>query len=197
MTSASPFAAWLRSLPTLTGEPPALDPPADDPVRMFAQWIRHAADAGVPEPHAATLATVDAQGMPDARTLIIKDVTARGWAFAGPRASAKGDQLVANGSAALNLWWQPIRRAVRVRGVVREASPEESDADLAARSVAAREGLGPGDWVRWWLEPQRVEFWQGSPDRRHTRIVYIPAGEGWARSIVNGETSSRERRWAT
>lgn len=195
MTSSSTFASWLRALPALAGEPPALDTDAlpGDPVVLFERWIREAAGAGVAEPHAATLATVDAEGMPDARTLIVKDVTDRGWAFAGPRGSAKGGQLAAAPAAALNLWWQPVRRAVRVRGRVQEAPRQESDADLAARSAAAREGLQPGEWVRWWLEPQRVEFWQGASDRRHLRIVYERAGRAWTRSIVNGETTKSEQ----
>lgn len=91
-----------------------------------------------------TLATVDAEGIPDARTLILKEVSARGWAFAGHRSSAKGQQLAAQPAAALNFWWQPLVRAVRVRGRVEQASADESAADLAARSPAAREGIAPG-----------------------------------------------------
>lgn len=170
----SELATWLRALPTLTGVAPPLrlaDLP-DDPVLLFQDWVRAAAAAGVAEPHAATLATVDADGMPDARTLILKDVDARGWAFAGARSSRKAAQLDAQPSAALNFWWQPQRRAVRVRGTVHEASAAESAADLAARSASARAGLGPGDWVLWRVVPTRVEFWQGASDRTHTRIVY-------------------------
>ncbi len=130
------FARWLRALPSLTGSAPPLDLDAlpDDPDDLFRTLITEAVDAGVPEPHAATLATVDADGLPDARTLILKDVGPRGWAFAGTRSSAKGAQLAASPAAALAFWWQPIVRAVRVRGSVEEATAEESAADLAARS---------------------------------------------------------------
>lgn len=190
---ASSFETWLRAQPSLIGTPPELDLDAlpDDPVALFEQWIRAAVADGVEEPHVATLATVDSAGKPDARSLIVKDVTSRGWAFAGPRASAKGAQLATARAAALNFWWQPIRRAVRLRGPVHEATVAESDADLAARSAAAREGLNPGDWVRWWLEPERVEFWQGAEDRRHIRIVYVRDGAGWARTLANGEIDRR------
>lgn len=177
-------AAWLRARPALTGSAPVLHPESvpDDPVALFLNWITVAAEAGVPEPHATTLATVDADGMPDARTLILKDVDERGWAFAGPRSSAKGEQLAANPTAALNFWWQPVLRAVRVRGRVVEASDEESAADFAARSAAARAGVAADDWVLWRLVPSRVEFWQGAADRRHIRIVYTSGGSGWIRS---------------
>lgn len=182
-------AAWLRSRPALTGTAPALHPGSvpDEPLVLFLNWITTAAEAGVPEPHAATLATVDGDGMPDARTLILKDVDERGWAFAGPRSSAKGRQLAANPAAALNFWWQPVLRAVRVRGPVQEASAEESAADLAARSAAARAGVAEGDWVLWRIVPSRVEFWQGAEDRRHTRIVYTRAASGWIRTWHGGQ----------
>ncbi|MBO3662458.1 pyridoxine/pyridoxamine 5'-phosphate oxidase [Microbacterium stercoris] len=169
---------WLRSLPALAGTAPAREAAAADPVRMFDTWIRLASES-VAEPHAMTLATVDAHGVPDARTLLLKDFGARGFAFAGPRRSRKGAQLAGRSAAALSFWWQPLMRAVRARGEVVEASSEESAADLAARSAAARDGIDPADWVRWWLVPQRIEFWQGSPDRRHTRIVYTHADGGW------------------
>ncbi len=138
----------------------------------------------MPEPHVATLATVDEDGMPDARSLILKDVDERGWAFAGARSSRKGAQIGAHPVAALNFWWQPLVRAVRVRGQIQEASVEESAADLAARSAAAREGLSPGAWVLWRLIATRVEFWQGSPERDHTRIVYERTDAGWACAVT-------------
>ncbi|MGN8027271.1 pyridoxamine 5'-phosphate oxidase family protein [Microbacterium sp. 22242] len=182
-------AAWLRAQPSLTGSAPALDPGAlpEDPIALFLDWVATAADAGVAEPHAATLATVDADGVPDARTLILKGVDERGWAFAGPRSSAKARQLAANPAAALNFWWQPLVRAVRVRGRVEEAQAEESAADLAARSPAARAGIAEGDWALWRIVPSRIEFWQGSPDRRHRRIVYSDAGHRWRREPGDGE----------
>ncbi|WP_309068618.1 pyridoxamine 5'-phosphate oxidase family protein [Microbacterium sp.] len=183
-------ADWLRSLPALTGQAPPLGAglPAE-PHALFLAWLRQAVDAGVAEPHAATLATIDPDGLPDARTLILKDVDARGWAFAGRRSSRKGAQLAVHPVAALDFWWQPLVRAVRVRGAVREASPAESAADLTARFAVAREGID--DWVRWWIEPQRVEFWQGSPDRRHHRIVYLRTSDErgadrWIRSEERG-----------
>ena len=186
----SALSDWLRAQPALTGTAPPLDVGAlpGDPVALFVTWIREAADAGVPEPHAATLATVDAEGLPDARTLILKDVSERGWAVAGQRSSRKGAQLAAQPASALNFWWQPVVRAVRVRGAVREASRAESDADLAARSASARDGIEPGDWVLWRIVPTRVEFWQGSPDRRHTRIVYIAEAGGWSLDLHDAPT---------
>lgn len=175
------FSAWLRSQPSLTGVAPGPDPdplPAR-PEDLFERWIRHAVAAGVAEPHAATLATVDVDGLPDARTLILKDAGPEGWAFASLRASAKGSQLAAHPVAALNFWWPDVLRAVRVRGRVIEASAEESAADLAARSESARAGIAPGEWVLWRLQPEHVEFWEGAADRRHARLRYELIDGAW------------------
>lgn len=182
-------STWLRERPTLTGAPVAvsLDDLPADPGLLFLSWIDEAVGLGVPEPHTATLATVDADGVPDARTLILKDVSDDGWAFAGHRGSRKAEQLASRPAAALNFWWQPIVRAVRIRGTVREATRAESDADLAARSPSAREGIEPGDWVLWRLAPTRIEFWNGAVDRRHTRIVYFRQGENWSHTVTGGE----------
>jgi pyridoxamine 5'-phosphate oxidase len=176
---------WLRGRHALTGSTPHwdLDVLPSEPTVLFREWMVRAAADSVPEPHTATLATVDADGVPDARTLILKGIDAGGWAFASTRSSRKGAQLAVAPAAALNFWWQPQVRAVRVRGRVVEATAEESAADLAARSVAAREGIAPGDWVRWRIIPSRIEFWQGSRDRRHTRVIYVPHGDGWSASV--------------
>ncbi|MCY1715386.1 pyridoxamine 5'-phosphate oxidase family protein [Microbacterium sp. SL62] len=184
------MATWLRSLPSLTGAPPTPDaePLPDQPEELFERWIRQAVDAGVAEAHGATLSTVDAHGAPDARTLILKDLGPDGWAFAGPRASAKAAQLAAHPAAALTFWWPAVLRSVRVRGRVVEASAEESVADLAARSAAARDGIGPGEWVLWRLVADRVEFWQGSPDRKHLRTIYRRTDDGWKLTDPESET---------
>lgn len=132
--------AVLRSLPVLTGSAPEFDPrdAADDPVSTFVSWFSAAVAAGVQEPHAMTLSTVDASGAPDARMLILKDVDAAGWHFAVSAASAKGAQLAANHAAALTFYWPQLVRQVRVRGRVIADSAELASSDFLARSPAAR-----------------------------------------------------------
>lgn len=99
-------------LPVLTGQSPALDVDAvpAEPVSLFVTWLQQAVDAGVPEPHAMTLSTVDAQGMPRARVLIVKAVDERGWHFAVNSVSQKGRDLAAHPAAALTFYW-PARPA--------------------------------------------------------------------------------------
>ncbi|MFF3273043.1 pyridoxal 5'-phosphate synthase [Streptomyces chrestomyceticus] len=135
------FHALLRSLRVWDCELPGIDPdPAHapaDPLPLFRQWLREAAEAGVPEPHTMTLATADASGDPNVRTLMLHDADERGWHFATHRDSRKGRELAARPRAALGFYWAGLGRQVRVRGRVTEAGPEESAADLHRRSTGA------------------------------------------------------------
>jgi len=92
----------------------------------------------VVEPCAATLSTVRADGRPNARVLIIKNVTDDGWQFASSSTSRKGEELTTSPYAALTFYWIPLGRQVRVSGRVAPAAPEESARDFLARPVAAR-----------------------------------------------------------
>lgn len=178
--------ALLRSIRALTGSPQALDGSnlPDDPVELFLWWLQEALDAGVEESRTMALSTVDAEGVPDSRMLILKEVDAQGWAFASTASSRKGQQLRDCPAAALTLWWQPVMRSVRVRGRVVEAEREESVADLQARSPAAQALVSADDWTLWRVVPDRVEFWQGSPDRAHTRVIYTPEGSSWRAEVA-------------
>ncbi|WP_394275568.1 pyridoxal 5'-phosphate synthase [Luteococcus sp.] len=182
------MADQLRRIPSLSGRALELNVETlpHDPVVLFRSWLETALEFGVQEPHAVSLATVDAVGVPDARTLILKDVDERGWAFAGTASSTKGRQLAVNPVAAIDVYWQPIMRAVRVRGRVFEATPAECDADLAARSQTARASVAPGDWRLWRLVPSQVEFFQASVDRQHTRVVYNTFDGAWMLRVQRG-----------
>ncbi|MFG2408159.1 pyridoxal 5'-phosphate synthase [Streptomyces brevispora] len=120
-------------------ELPAFDPAAAprDPLPLFRSWFAEAVAAGQVEPHTMTLATADAQGLPDVRTLMLHDADERGWHFATHATSAKGRQLAGHPHAALGFYWPAQGRQVRVRGPVTACSAAESRADLHARSTGA------------------------------------------------------------
>ncbi|QTE28674.1 pyridoxine/pyridoxamine 5'-phosphate oxidase [Pengzhenrongella sicca] len=130
----------LRRLPVFAGSLPAFDPtdvPAD-PFDLFADWLGHAIDAGVAEPHAMTLATADAVGAPSARVVILKDVHDGGWEFATDARSRKARDLALNPAAAASFYWQPQGRQVRLTGIVVDRGALQRDADFLARSPASR-----------------------------------------------------------
>ena len=130
----------LRGLPVFDRPLPAFDTESapEEPSALFLSWLDEAIEAGVSEPHAMTLATVDAEGRPDARVLILKDVDADGWQFATATTSAKGSQLAARPHAALSFHWREQGRQVRVRGAVATADPSVSAADFLAKPDGSR-----------------------------------------------------------
>jgi pyridoxamine 5'-phosphate oxidase len=130
----------LRGLKSLAGPFPGFDPATapEDPRDLFATWFQQAVAAGVQEPHATTLSTVDEAGCPDARVLILKNMDRDGWHFATGRASRKGRQLDSGPKAALTFYWQPLGRQVRLRGAVRDMGPAARDADFRAKPMGSR-----------------------------------------------------------
>ncbi|MFG1928697.1 pyridoxal 5'-phosphate synthase [Cryptosporangium sp. NPDC048952] len=102
-------------------------------------WLRVAIAHYVPEPYAVTLSTIGADGCLDARVLVLKDVSddAVCEIATGDR-SAKGRQLAANPACALSVYWSPLARAVRLRGVAERASAATAAADFRARALEAR-----------------------------------------------------------
>ena len=111
-----------------------------EPIGLFVEWLAEAGAHEVNDSNAMTLSTVDADGMPDARIVLLKDVDGRGFTFYSNRESAKGLELDARPVAALTFHWKSLRRQVRVRGQVQPVSKEEADAYFASRARDSRLG---------------------------------------------------------
>ena len=109
-----------------------------DPFAQFERWMRDAIDAGLPLANAMTLATVSAQGTPDARAVLLKGVDGGGFVFYTNYLSRKGRQLDANRAACLVFLWSAIERQVRIEGTVEKIDAAESDAYFASRPLGAR-----------------------------------------------------------
>ncbi|MGW2417918.1 pyridoxine/pyridoxamine 5'-phosphate oxidase [Streptomyces sp. NPDC001709] len=107
------------------------------PLALFTGWFADAVAAGQPEPHTMSLATVDKEGKPDVRIVMLHGADADGWSFATHVSSRKGRALSAHPYAALAFYWPALGRQVRVRGPVTAAPSQESQADLHARSTGA------------------------------------------------------------
>jgi pyridoxamine 5'-phosphate oxidase len=113
---------------------------ADDPLRLFAAWLKDASGAEPRDPTAMTLATVDTDGTPNARMVLLKDVDARGFVFYTNMDSQKGRELDAHPAAALVFHWKSLNRQVRVRGPVEHVTEAEADAYFATRPRQAQIG---------------------------------------------------------
>ena len=106
---------------------------ATDPFEQFGRWFSLAQNAGLQEPHAMALATVDAQGQPSLRTVLLRGFDAHGFVFYTNYESRKGRELAHNAHAALLFYWDVLHRQVRVEGIVDKLSQSESDAYVASR----------------------------------------------------------------
>lgn len=189
----------------------------DEPFGLFVDWLAEARAHEINDSNAMTLATVDADGLPDARIVLLKDVDARGFTFYSNRESAKGVELDASPSAALVFHWKSLRRQVRVRGPVESVSPEEADAYFASRARESRIGAWASDQSRPLSDRQalidavaeQTARFEGEdvprPDRWNGWRVRPSAIEFWRdrpfrlhdrlRFVRAGEAWRRERLW--
>jgi pyridoxamine 5'-phosphate oxidase len=113
---------------------------ADDPFRLFAAWLGEATTAEPRDPTAMTLATVDADGLPNARMVLLKGVDERGFVFYTNVDSQKGRELDAHPKAALVFHWKSLNRQVRIRGTVESVTAAEADVYFATRPKQAQIG---------------------------------------------------------
>jgi pyridoxamine 5'-phosphate oxidase len=125
-----------------------LDPAAvsPDPIEQFRAWLRGARDAGIFEPDAMTVSTVDDEGRPSSRYVLLRGLDDRGFSFFTNYDSAKGRALANRPYAALTFGWLELHRAVRVQGDVERLPAAESDAYFASRPRGAQ--------ISAWASPQ-------------------------------------------
>lgn len=113
---------------------------AEDPVALFAAWMREAEASEPEDPNAMALATAGSDGLPDVRVVLLKAFDERGFVFYTNSQSTKGEELAANPQAALVLHWKSLRRQIRARGPVERVTDEEADAYFASRHRESRIG---------------------------------------------------------
>ena len=113
---------------------------AVEPLALFARWLGEATASEINDPEAMTLATVDSDGMPDARMVLCKGADARGLVFYSNVESAKGRELHGQPKAAGLFHWKSLRRQARFRGAVAELTERESDAYFATRPRGSQIG---------------------------------------------------------
>jgi len=113
---------------------------ADEPFALFEAWLNEAIKSEPNDPNAMALATVDSDGLPDVRMVLMKGFDTEGFVFYSHIASQKGRELAANPKAALLFHWKSLRRQVRIRGSVTPVTDAEADAYFATRPKQAQIG---------------------------------------------------------
>jgi len=161
---------------------------ADNPFDQFREWWDEATSADIDEVNAMTLATVDANGKPAARIVLLKGYTHEGFVFFTNYESAKGQDLAINPNAALLFFWKELERQIRIEGTVEKIDPADSDAYFHSRPAGSRIGA--------WVSPQSKVI----PDRAFLENNYnqliekypdenkVPRPPHWGGFIVKPES---------
>lgn len=181
---------------------------ATSPVKQLDQWLSEAIKLNVTDPTAMTLATVDTNGQPSARIVLLKEYSNNGLVFFTNYESRKAVDLNHNTKAAILFYWPGLERQIRVEGSVSKVAEAESDTYFKSRPLASQHSawaspqsraisreelearmeqysssLGqnperPSFWGGYILQPTYFEFWQGRASRLHDRITYTKNSSG-------------------
>ena len=112
----------------------------NDPFQLFAEWMKDAEKSEPNDPNAMSLATVDEEGLPNVRMVLLKDFDDKGFVFYTNYESQKGQEIQATMKAAVMFHWKSLRRQVRVRGIVEKVTTAEADAYFNSRPRDSRIG---------------------------------------------------------
>ncbi|WP_140985387.1 pyridoxamine 5'-phosphate oxidase [Asticcacaulis tiandongensis] len=121
---------------------------ASEPFALFGQWLNDARAKEPNDPNAMAVATVDENGLPDVRMVLLKDFDAQGFVFYTNTQSAKGQQILANPQVALLFHWKSLHRQVRIRGAAEPVSAAEADEYFASRARNSQIGAWASEQSR-------------------------------------------------
>jgi pyridoxamine 5'-phosphate oxidase len=177
----------------------------ESPHELFSKWLKDAGTQAIPDHNAMSLSTIDGEGFPVSRIVLLREVTSDGFCF-------YTKELRTNPKAAIQFFWPAMERQIRIRGVVEALTALESDAYFASRPrdsqlgawaspqseiVGSRAFLDenfaryqekfkdvekiprPPHWGGFRLRPNQFEFWQGRPSRMHDRFRVSLDGLSW------------------
>lgn len=116
------------------------------PLHIFERWFDEAVKKNTPEPNAMTVATVNTQGQPSTRIVLMKSFDTQGIVWYTNYNSRKGQEIAQNPHAALQFHWVELERVVRIEGIMEKVSPQESDTYFQQRPLDSRIGA--------WASPQ-------------------------------------------
>lgn len=156
-----------------------LVPDVCEPLGLFKSWFAEAREAELNDSNAMALSTVDTEGLPDVRMVLLKDVSEKGFTFYTHETSAKGAQLLANPKAALLFHWKSLRRQVRIRGDVVAGSDAAADAYFASRARESRIGAWASDQSKELESPQALKAKLAEMETRFGAEGDVPRPPHW------------------
>jgi pyridoxamine 5'-phosphate oxidase len=119
-----------------------------DPFALARAWLAEAEPLEPNDPNAIALATVDAEGLPNVRMVLLKDIEDDAFVFYTNYGSQKGQEIAASGKAAFVLHWKSLRRQIRVRGHCEREDGPKADAYFSSRSLKSRIGAWASEQSR-------------------------------------------------
>jgi pyridoxamine 5'-phosphate oxidase len=158
------------------------------PLAPFAAWLREATEAGLAEPNAMALATVDGAGRPAARMVLLKGVDAAGFRFFTNYGSRKAQALAANPQASLLFPWHGLHRQVEVRGAAERMSTEESAAYFRTRPRNSQLAAWASEQSAPLAGRAALEARMAELQARWPEGTEIPAPEFWGGYLVRAES---------
>ena len=150
----------------------------DDPIELFGRWYELASER-VPLADAITLATIDPDGLPDARMVLLKGFGPEGFRFFTNKHSVKGTQLAATPSAALVVFWRELDRQVRIRGTVEEVGGAASDEYFATRPRESRIGAAASPQSSPLADRAELDRLVEEAEERHRGAEEVPRPPHW------------------
>jgi pyridoxamine 5'-phosphate oxidase len=140
----------------------------DDPFQIARDWLQAAEAAEPNDPNAIALSTVDAQGLPNARMVLLKEIEKDAFVFYTNYESTKAQEIDSAGKAAFVMHWKSLRRQIRVRGLVTKEDGPQADAYYASRSLQSRLGA--------WASAQSAPL--GSRAALLAKVAKVTAAKG-------------------
>ncbi len=156
------------------------DNPPQEPMAIFANWLRDAEAAEISDANAMTLATVDSEGLPNVRVVLLKGYDARGFVFYTNLQSQKGQEIEASGRAALNFHWKSLARQVRIRGTIETVSEAEADTYYHSRARQSQLGAWASAQSRPLADRATLEMAYQQFDEKYQGVSEIPRPPHWS-----------------
>ncbi len=151
----------------------------DEPFGLISEWMVEARAQELNDSNAMSLATVDADGRPDVRIVLLKTVNEEGFVFYSNEESSKGQQLSHNPVAALCLHWKSLRRQIRARGNVERVTKQEADAYFASRARGSQIGAWASDQSRPLKTREEFEARLAATNAEYDQDALIPRPPHW------------------
>ncbi len=149
------------------------------PIEQFRTWLEDAISSDLLEPNAMNLATVNSQGHPSSRIVLLKEITEEGFIFYTNYNSRKGREIEKNPNAALNFLWKEIQRQVRIEGSLTKVSRQKSEAYFHSRPIGSQLGAVTSKQSAPIKDRSELEDRYESLQKLHANSLKIPLPENW------------------